>query len=185
MEHAALSALARWANFYVIVGSSAGALIGLQFVVIVLIAEGQIAGGMREIRAFGSPTVVHFCAALLISAVMNAPWQTLSDVGLCLTACGVAGLAYSLRVLRHARKQTGYAPDAEDWIWYTVLPLLAFAALLAAGVLLWFGFTWSLFMIAAVSLAFLFLGIHNSWDTVTYIAVQNQRKTKESDDPSA
>jgi len=34
-----MSALSGWENFYVIVGSSAGALIGLQFVVITLIAE--------------------------------------------------------------------------------------------------------------------------------------------------
>jgi hypothetical protein len=31
--------LSEWANFYVIVGSAAGALIGLQFVVVTLIAE--------------------------------------------------------------------------------------------------------------------------------------------------
>jgi hypothetical protein len=34
-----VSALAGWQNFYVIVGSSAGALIGLQFVVMTLIAS--------------------------------------------------------------------------------------------------------------------------------------------------
>jgi hypothetical protein len=34
-----MTALAEWANFYVIIGSSAGALIGLQFVVITLIAD--------------------------------------------------------------------------------------------------------------------------------------------------
>ncbi|MFZ1072124.1 MAG: hypothetical protein WAO21_01690 [Verrucomicrobiia bacterium] len=34
-----MTALDGWENFYVIVGSSAGALIGLQFVVITLIKE--------------------------------------------------------------------------------------------------------------------------------------------------
>ena len=34
-----MTALAAWQNFYVIVGSSAGALIGLQFVVMSLISE--------------------------------------------------------------------------------------------------------------------------------------------------
>lgn len=36
MDH--MTALGGWENFYVIVGSSAGALVGLQFVVITLIA---------------------------------------------------------------------------------------------------------------------------------------------------
>ena len=74
MEALLLSALARWANFYVIVGSSAGALTGLQFVVIALMAQSGGTTSQREIRAFGTPTVLHFCAALVISVVMNIPW---------------------------------------------------------------------------------------------------------------
>ena len=38
MDQHALSALSAWENFYVIIGSSAGALTGLQFVVIALAA---------------------------------------------------------------------------------------------------------------------------------------------------
>jgi hypothetical protein len=40
-----MTALSEWENFYVIVGSSAGALIGLQFVVITLIAVIPIGEG--------------------------------------------------------------------------------------------------------------------------------------------
>src|SRR5438874_1588179 len=128
VEEAALSPLARWDNFYVIVGSSAGALTGLQFVVIALVAEAQAASSMLEIRAFGTPTVVHFCVALLISAVLSAPWDTLSSAGIALSLCGVAGVVYALTVIRHARKQSGYRPSAEDWTWYAALPLVAYAA---------------------------------------------------------
>lgn len=56
--------LAAWQNFYVIIGSAAGALTGLQFVVLTLIGEAA-AGRKDSISAFGSPNVVHFCAALL------------------------------------------------------------------------------------------------------------------------
>lgn len=45
-----MTALAGWENFYVIVGSSAGALIGLQFVVVTLIADVPIRGGPRGRR---------------------------------------------------------------------------------------------------------------------------------------
>jgi hypothetical protein len=176
--------LARWQSFYVIVGSSAGALTGLQFVVIALIAEAQPSAGMLEIRAFGTPTVVHFCAVLLLSAVLSAPWQALSSAGFVLDACGAAGLAYLIIVIRHARRQSGYAPDAEDWFWYAALPLVAYAALLAAAILLAGHPTPSLLVIAAVSLILLFVGIHNAWDTVTYIAVQRSQESKESKDQS-
>lgn len=132
------SLLGRWESFYVIVGSSAGALTGLQFVVIALIAENQAARSMREIRAFGTPTVVHFCAVLFVSAIVSAPWGALHG-------------AY--------------------WWWYVVLPLTAYFVLLAAGLLLSAHTISSLFVIAATCLVLLFVGIHNAWDTVTYIAI--------------
>lgn len=178
MEQAALSPLAGWANFYVIVGSSAGALTGLQFVVMTLISEAQTAASMREIRAFGTPTVVHFCTALLISAIITAPWPTLSSVSACLATCGVAGVAYALSIIWHARKTT-YVPDAEDWVWYAALPVLAHAALLTFAILLRSQPAPSLFAIAATTLLLLFIGIHNSWDTVTYITLKRRQTPKE------
>ena len=174
MEVAAPWALSHWANFYVIVGSSAGALTGLQFVVITLVAQANVASTIREIRAFASPTVVQFCAALLISAVMTAPWDALYHVGLCLAALGIAGLAYATTVIRHARRQTGYAPDAGDWFWYISLPLIAYTGLAAEGILLFWDIQWCLSLIAPTALVLLFIGIHNSWDTVTYVAVKQR-----------
>jgi hypothetical protein len=44
-----------WESFYVIIGSSAAALTGLQFVVIALIAEARTRSTSREIAAFGTP----------------------------------------------------------------------------------------------------------------------------------
>src|SRR6476659_10159189 len=180
VEGTVLSPLARWESFYVIVGSSAGALTGLQFVVIALIAEAEAAASMQEVRAFGTPTVVHFCAVLFISAVLSAPWHTLSGAGLVLDVCGVAGIVYALTVVRHARRQTGYSPDAEDWFWYSALPLVGYACLLGAGILLNRYSTISLFVIAATALILMFVGIHNPWDTVTYIAVERRKKQKTS-----
>src|SRR3989475_2403136 len=78
-----------WENFYVIIGSSAAALTGLQFVVVVLGAEARSIG--PEVGAFGTPTVVHFCAVLLMSAILSVPWRAVSHAGLSLAAVGVAG----------------------------------------------------------------------------------------------
>src|SRR5438128_8992274 len=79
----------------------------------------------------------------------------------------------------HARRQTSYAPDAEDWFWYAGLPLVGYAGLLAAAILLAWHPTASLFVIATTSLLLLFIGIHNAWDTVTYIAVEHRQKRRE------
>jgi hypothetical protein len=97
--------LSQWSDFYVIVGSSAGALTGLQFVVMALIAEAEVNASMLEIRAFGTPTVVHFCVSLLISAIACAPWHELSGPAISLAVCGAAGVVYIIRVIRHTRNR--------------------------------------------------------------------------------
>jgi hypothetical protein len=163
--------LREWTDFYVIVGSSAGALTGLQFVVIALVADRQAASSMLEIRAFATPTIVHFCSALLVSAIVCAPWSALTATGTCLAICGAAGIVYGGWIIRHARLQTHYSPDLEDWFWYVGLPLVTYAILLGAGVELSSHPAGSLFVVAATALLLLFIGIHNAWDTVTYIAV--------------
>src|SRR5215471_8081797 len=124
-----------WANFYVIVGSSAGALTGLQFVVMALVAERPF-GSVSDVNAFGTPTVVHFGATLLISAVLAAPWHRLGSAGVTLAVCGALGCAYSYIVFRRARRTTSYRPVFEDWLMFVVLPLAAYVALLVGAIVL-------------------------------------------------
>jgi hypothetical protein len=166
--------LAEWETFYVIVGSSAAALTGLQFVVIALGAEAKALGGPPQMKAFGTPTVVHFCAALLVSAILTAPWHRLGSAGLALGACGVAGFVYAVIVIRRTVRQTGYKPVLEDWIWHCTLPLLAYASLLIAAIVLHWRPTTSLFVIGAAAVLLLFIGIHNAWDTVLYMTVERR-----------
>src|SRR5256886_17556565 len=73
-----------WENFYVIIGSSAAALPGLPFVVVVLGAEARAIG--PGVGAFGTPTVGHFCPGLLLSAALAVPWRPGSHRGLSLAA---------------------------------------------------------------------------------------------------
>jgi lipid-A-disaccharide synthase-like uncharacterized protein len=179
MEQTAHLPLAAWETFYVIVGSSGAALTGLQFVVIALVAESRVRSGTREIEAFGTPTIVHFCAVLLVSAILSAPWRGLTSVGVVLAACGLLGVVYSLIVLKRARVQTAYKPVFEDWLWHIALPLLAYGLLLTAGILLRSYPRRVLFVVAATALMLLFIGIHNAWDTVTYLAVEHLQPGKQ------
>ena len=172
MDEAARSSLAAWESFYVIVGSSAGALTGLQFVVMALIAESRAPRTSHSVAAFGTPTIVHFCAALLVAAILSAPWPALYFAGIAVGACGGAGVVYSCLVIRRARRQSGYRPVLEDWVWHTVLPFLAYGGLLVASIVLLRRPTSALFVVAVSSLMLVFIGIHNSWDSVTYVAVE-------------
>src|SRR6266581_5353260 len=92
-----MSELADWNSFYVIVGSSAGALIGLQFVVIALIAETPDARADAQAgAAFSTPSVVHFAVVLLLSAIISAPWHTIGAVGVVWGLMGISGIVYAL-----------------------------------------------------------------------------------------
>src|SRR2546429_1269451 len=174
MQEALLSPLATWQNFYVIIGSAAATLTGLLFVVITLIAgvRVRVPSPSSGIAVFSTPNVVHFGAALLVAAILSAPWQALWNAGLLLGLAGLGGVTYVIIVLRRARRQTGYQPVLEDWLWHTVFPLISYIALVVSAIVLPGNPALALFGIGAVTLLLLFIGIHNAWDTVTYLAVE-------------
>ena len=78
-------------------------------------------------------------------------------------------------MLRRLLQPTPYQKVLEDWIWHVVLPFLAYIVLLVAHMALRHDHHWALYAIGAVALLLLFVGIHNAWDTVTYMVV-SQRK---------
>src|SRR5215471_6962030 len=107
--------LTGWGNFYVIVGSSAGALIGLQFVVITLIAGAPIVKDMeRASSAFATPTIVHFVSVLILSAIISAPWHAILAAATLWGLLGLMGITYVVLVARRMRSQTAYSPELED-----------------------------------------------------------------------
>jgi hypothetical protein len=167
-----MSPLSAWSNFYVIVGSSAGALTGLTFVVITLVAQIRQRDNGQGIAAFTTPTIVHFGSALFVSALLSVPWPALAPPALLLVVCGLAGILYTALVVRRLHRVETYAPVLEDWLWYGTCPLVAYAALLAAALLLPGNPVAALFVVGGVVIFLLFLGIRNAWDVVTFLVVE-------------
>lgn len=171
-----MSPLIHWESFYVIVGSSAAALTGLQFVVIALVADMQVRSSTREVEAFATPTIVHFGAVLLLSGMLTAPWHGLSILAWLVGIAGVAGIVYSILIARRARRTTHYMPVFEDWLFHVVLPAAAYATVTAAASMLRIQSERALFAVGAAALLLLFIGIHNAWDAVTYIVVSQRAR---------
>jgi hypothetical protein len=169
--------LAAWDSFYVIVGSAAGALIGLQFVVVTLIAQRPTRASPDASAAFGTPTIVHFGTALLLSALTRAPWPGINVPVILWAAIGLCGLIYSLNIIRRMRKQGAYEPQFEDWLFHVVLPVAAYAVLALAAVAALSHARESLFGIGAAVLLLLFIGIHNAWDAIFYHVFFTRRDT--------
>ena len=176
-----MTALAGWENFYVIVGSSAGALIGLQFVVMTLLAELPVGQSDAQAgEAFGTPNVVHFGVVLLISAVLSAPWEGIVIVAILWGLAGLSGVVYALVVARRMRSQTVYRPVFEDWLFHALLPLIAYAGLAVSACVAHAHARPALFTVGAAALLLLFIGIHNAWDTVTYNVFVRRREQREA-----
>jgi hypothetical protein len=176
-----MTVLSGWENFYVIVGSSAGALIGLQFVVMTLIADMPMARADAQAgRAFGTPNVVHFGVVLLLSAVLSAPWQGIGIVAVLWGLAGLGGIVYVAVVVKRMRSQTAYRAVLEDWLFHVLLPLVAYTLLAASACVAARHARPALFTVGAAALLLLFIGIHNAWDTVTYHVSVRKREREEA-----
>ena len=179
----ALIPLHEWESFYVIIGTSAAALTGLMFVVIAVVADaGARATTPLGIATFVTPTIVHFCAALLISAILSAPWHEHIAIQLALGACGIIGVLYSLMILRFTLRVTFYKMVLEDWTWHVVLPLLAYGAILGTAILFARYTVVGLFMAGGSATLLVFIGIHNAWDTVAHLTLQRLKREQEKPD---
>jgi hypothetical protein len=165
--------LGPWSSFYVMIGSSAAALTGLMFVVITLVNNEQRKRSPDGIATFSTPTVLHFCAALFVAAIVSAPWRSLTWVGGLIAAFGAYGTIFSIYVMTRTSRLSEYRADLEDWTWFVILPLLAYIAVLGAGLGLLWKPAQSLFVLGGATVLLIFIGIRNAWDVVTFLAVNN------------
>jgi hypothetical protein len=171
-----MAELTEWNSFYVIVGSSAGALIGLQFVVLTLIAERPHVKEPQAGAAFATPSVVHFAVVLFLSAILSAPWHGVGIIAVFLGVVGIAGIVYEGLTAYRMRSQTAYRPVFEDWLFHVLLPVVAYANLFIASLMARSQVRRALFFVAATVLMLLFIGIHNAWDAVTYFVFMDKGK---------
>ena len=179
-----MTPLGGWQNFYVIVGSSAGTLIGLQFVVMALVADlPHTAGQAQAGHAFATPNIVHFGTLLFLAAALCAPWHGIGAAAVCWGLLGLGGVAYAIIVALRLRAQTAYQPVFEDWLFHSLLPFAAYVTLGVSACMARAHANGAMFGVAAAALLLLFIGIHNAWDAVTYhvFVVRPRRQDAESD----
>jgi hypothetical protein len=173
--------LSGWDNFYVIVGSAAGGLTGLTFVVIALISDARRVRP-AGIAGFVTPTIVHFCSVLGLAAYMAIPHQGVLTLSLGLAAGGIAGIVYGASIQQKIGGQSPeYTPVVEDWAFNVILPMLSYLGLVALAALLWSHPAAALYGVALVALVLLFVGIHNAWDIAVWMTLSRDREAKKTE----
>jgi hypothetical protein len=174
-----MSELAEWDSFYVIIGSAAGALIGLQFVVMTLIADRPSQYASEAGGAFATPTIVHFTVTLVLSALVRVPWHAPAPLMWVIMGIGIGGAAYLVAVLLRMKRQRAYRPEFEDWLFHLLLPLAAYLTFVVAATVISTHLRDGLLIVAGAVLLLLIVGIHNAWDAVSYHVLVQKRSDAE------
>jgi hypothetical protein len=161
-----------WDNYFLGLGPSAAALIGLMFVVITLTAGRDRKEFEPGKHLYTSPIVWHLGVVLVLSEAASAPTMGPKLFGAFSAGLSVLGVAIGVRnAIGIARVAiSGEENNAFDVWWYGIIPALVYVGLgVAAAMILW-GSSWGPSAIAAALLALLLVSIHGEWDLVTFLA---------------
>jgi hypothetical protein len=161
----------RWENFYLIVGPSAAALIGLMFVVVTLTAGRERDQTERGKHLYTSPIVWHLAVVLVLSGAAVAPTIHPKLFGIVSASLALLGIAMGVRsaVGIHRAQYTG-ADSMFDMWWYGIIPCMVYVGLGGAAAVVLAGSAWSASAVAAALMALLLVSIHAEWDLVTFLA---------------
>jgi hypothetical protein len=162
------SMLERWHDFYVLTGTAAAALVALLFVATSIGAGFLTTQRAAATRTYMSPVVVHFTAVLFVSAMALVPSHTRASFAVVIGLTGAAGMVYSgvilIRLIRH------HAADVTDRLGYGAVPLVAYAAALAAAGLALTGSEAGPDVLAGGLIALLIVNVRNAWDLALAMA---------------
>ncbi len=106
-----MAELAGWDSFYLIVGTAAGALIGLQFVVLTILVQRSLPKGAEDAGTALLTPAIHFGVLLLLSAHPRVPWPGIDALALFIFIMGFIGAPYTgivEIVAFHLRRQRAY-----------------------------------------------------------------------------
>lgn len=162
--------LAEWRDFYVMIGTASGAIVGATFVVATL------ASGLKEKASFGmrgfiTPTTVHLGSVLVGSAILAIPTLTKLSLAVILGVGGLAGVIYSLVV---AARIWRMKLDRDDRVFYVVLPVVAYATMgMAAFATVGATPENALEFLALSLIALLIIGIRNAWDMAIFMITRD------------
>lgn len=171
-----------WHEFYILLGTAAAALVALLFVAASIGASllSNARGGPT--RTYTSPIVFHYTYVLLLSLVALIPINTDWSLAAVIGVTAAIALAYSCFIF--VRVMRGVAVDLDDRLSYGAGPLAAYAAALAAAVLVFERSAVGPPLLAGALILLLLVNIRNTWDLTLFFA-QRQGNAGSRPDGSA
>ena len=157
-----------WRDFYVMGGTAAATLVGLMFVFASIGASQLASRNLAAMRAFITPTVVHFGAALLVCMVSIMPGHSALGLG------AAIGVAYSGWILALIVRRFAVGAAWEDRLFYALIPLLSYLLLLASAIVeLDERPSDANWLAATAIIALIVAGLRNAWDMTVWMTTRS------------
>jgi hypothetical protein len=158
-----------WHDVFVVLGTTAAALVGLVFVAVsVGVTVKQPRKGLAE---FTGQTVINFTLALVACLIALSPADPKIS-GAVLLAPATLGLGYALWFWQQMQLIEGYEPVKTDWLFYGLLPVVDYILLIIAAVML-IAIAGSVTGMLVAALALLVVScIRNSYDLTIWASMQ-------------
>jgi hypothetical protein len=164
--------LHEWHDFYILLGTASATLVGLMFVAVSIGTSVFNEEHRAPMRAFITPTVMHFAAVLFACVVVTIPTHSWWTLGGLIATGGLAGAIYCGSILADIIIRHRFNVDLSDRLFYALLPLLGYLLALISAVLLFMQSAASANLIAAALLTLLFAGLRNAWDMMVWIVIR-------------
>jgi|SRR5579864_1106403 len=172
MPDASAQPLHDWQNFYLLIGGASATLVGLMFVAISVGAGLFAKRATPGLRAFVSPTLIHFVYVLVTASVVLIPTVTQMVLGGLLVVVGLISFGVTLSRLPFLHQQFRKEEiDKTDWVWYFVVPSVGYLLYVGTGVGLLKDIKQALDGLAWASILLLVTGIRNAWDLVVWMVL--------------
>ena len=170
-----LDLLHAWRDFFVVTATAGASLIGAMFVVVSVGIGFLTRERLSGTHAYITSTVVHMGAVVLASLWTMVPPLEWASFGGVLIVGGIVGLAYEVATASAVRH---FRADWTDYVWYGAVPLISYAAVIAAGAMSIVGNVATVDVLAVAVVALLICGVRNAWDMILVIVIRPEQARK-------
>src|SRR5262249_48622310 len=172
MQSSLTELLDAWHDFDLLIGTAAATLVGLMFVAASIGTSVFTEKDRAAMKAFISPTVVHFSAVLvsaIVSLIPSHDWPALAGL---LALVGIPGAVYSANLWLQLFIRCRFNIDIVDRLFYALIPVFGYLLLLLAALVLFRQSPAGLDLLAAAQITLLLAGIRNAWDMMLWIVIR-------------
>jgi hypothetical protein len=163
-----------WSDFFFLCGSSAAGLTGLMFIAVTFGSKFITKENLGQVNVFLSPICFHFIQVFFLCCIAEIPIANTKALGLIVLLSSVWRTIRLTRTIQLMKATALQDPEIEasDWMVCVYAPIIAFTALIGAGIGFMIQTQWAVYVFSACLLTLLFIGALGAWEMLIWIATK-------------